>query len=253
MQLKNVLISTVAMSVIILSPLSVLAAEYESNGQIEFIPNTDSVSPVDPTNPENPISPVDPLSPDGKPNVGTTGPLSIDYASSLDFGTNKISNKDMMYYAKAQEIYGDEDVHLPNYVQVSDNLGTNGGWALTVKQEGQFKNNNTQNKELIGSQIQLQNGEAISNAENMQAPNVSQNIILNPDGAAALVMEAEKTAGAGTWLSRWGGVEETVNDVGETVYKTKTISLNIPGKTPKDAVKYSTTLTWNLSDIPDNK
>jgi hypothetical protein len=37
-----------------------------------------------------PVDPVDPTDPNG-PEPGTPGPLSIDYASSFDFGTQKIS------------------------------------------------------------------------------------------------------------------------------------------------------------------
>ena len=33
---------------------------------------------------------------------------------------------------------------------------------------------------------------------------------------------------------------------------TRAISLTVPGKTPKDAVQYKTTLTWLLSDVPVN-
>ncbi|MEG2602355.1 MAG: WxL domain-containing protein, partial [Carnobacterium sp.] len=31
------------------------------------------------------------------------------------------------------------------------------------------------------------------------------------------------------------------------------ISLEVPGSTPKDAVKYSTQLTWTLTDTPINE
>ncbi|MCV5434162.1 WxL domain-containing protein, partial [Escherichia coli] len=80
----------------------VSAAEYETNGVVEFTPNTDITKPVNPDNPDpnKPVVPVDPTkidpetNPDGTPNPGTAGPLSIDYASSLDFGKNKISGKD---------------------------------------------------------------------------------------------------------------------------------------------------------------
>ena len=70
------------------------SAEYNSNGQITFEPNTDPTNPISPTDPdpENPIKPVDPTDPDG-PNPGTNGPLSIDFASSLYFGTQKITSK----------------------------------------------------------------------------------------------------------------------------------------------------------------
>lgn len=61
---------------------------YKSNGAVTFEPNTDPVNPVDPTDPDEEVDPVDPTDPEG-PNPGTEGPLSIDYASSLDFGKNK--------------------------------------------------------------------------------------------------------------------------------------------------------------------
>ncbi|MBK5491841.1 WxL domain-containing protein [Bacillus sp. TH13] len=242
-----------------LAPLSASADEtgaiYESNGVVEFIPNTDPTDPVDPNNPdpEKPVNPVDPTTPDGKPEPGTNGPLSIDYASSLDFGVNKITNKDMTYYAKAQELRSNAtSTYVPNYVQISDNRGTNAGWTLTVKQEGQLFNETTQNKELTGSQIQFVDPTVASNTE-VTPPTPADVITLDPNGAESLVMSAKQSAGAGLWVDRWGTVEEITGDRGEKVQKTKAISLNIPGKTAKDAVKYSTKLTWNLSDVPGNK
>ena len=70
-------------------------AAYHSNGQIVFEPNTEPTDPISPTDPdpENPIKPVDPTTPDGKPEPGTNGPLSIDFASSLYFGTQKSLQK----------------------------------------------------------------------------------------------------------------------------------------------------------------
>ncbi|PEK57851.1 WxL domain-containing protein [Bacillus wiedmannii] len=241
-----------------IAPLSASADEtgatYQSNGVVEFIPNTDPTDPVDPNNPdpEIPVNPVDPTDPNG-PNPGTNGPLSIDYASSLDFGINKITNKDMTYYAKAQELRSDEgSTYVPNYVQISDNRGTNAGWTLTVKQEGQLSNDTTQNKELTGSQIQFVDPTVASKSE-VTPPTPADVITLDPNGAESLVMSAKQSAGAGLWVDRWGTVEEMTGDQGEKVQKTKAISLNIPGKTPKDAVKYSTKLTWNLSDVPGNE
>lgn len=248
------------LGVVSISPLSAYADEknatYESNGVVEFIPSTDPTNPVDPTdpdpNPEKPVKPVDPTDPNG-PNPGTNGPLSIDYASSLDFGVNKITNKDMTYYAKAQELRSDEgSTYVPNYVQISDNRGTNAGWTLTVKQEGQLSNDTTQNKELTGSQIKFVDPTVASKTE-VTPPTPADVITLDPNGAESLVMSAKQSAGAGLWVDRWGTVEEMTGDQGEKVQKTKAISLTIPGKTPKDAVKYSTKLTWNLSDVPGNE
>jgi len=58
---------------------------------VEFIPNSDLQSPVDLKNPdpEKQVDPVDSFNP------GTGGPLSIEYASNLDFDVHEISNKNM--------------------------------------------------------------------------------------------------------------------------------------------------------------
>ena len=117
--------------------------------------------------PEKPVNPVDPTDPDG-PNPGTNGPLSIDYASSLDFGSIKSRIKNETYYARAQTYLNDDGtaamLKTANYVQVTDNRGNNAGWRLTVKQNGQFKNENTLNQELTGSVIKLTEPAVKSNA-----------------------------------------------------------------------------------------
>ncbi len=64
---------------------------YESNAIVEFTPDT-SINKTSRSSEsryrKKPVEPFDPTTPDtgNKPNEGTTGPLSIDYASSLDFG-----------------------------------------------------------------------------------------------------------------------------------------------------------------------
>jgi hypothetical protein len=236
-------------------------AAYNSNGSVDFIPNPDPTSPVNPENPDpgNPVNPVDPTDPNG-PNPGTNGPLSIDYASSLDFGVNKISNKDETYYARAQT-YKNEDgstsaLKTANYVQVTDNRGSNAGWRLTVKQNGQFKNNNTLNKELTGSVITLADPTVKSNAVGASAPTPASSLTLDVNGSESIVMAAATQAGAGTWVNAWGAVETVTekdsNNQDVQADITKAVSLTVPGSTPKDAVSYETTLTWTLSDTPGN-
>lgn len=69
--------------------------EYSSNAAVKFIPNTDPTKPIDPEGPgPGPVLPIDPIDPGG-PNPGTDGPLSIDFASSLQFGTQKIVSTDV--------------------------------------------------------------------------------------------------------------------------------------------------------------
>ena len=165
--MKKIVTAAVFVGLGMTSTVTAQAAEvaaYHSNGQIVFEPNTeptDPISPIDP-DPDNPIKPVDPTTPDGKPEPGTNGPLSIDFASSLYFGMQKITSKTEVYHASLQK-YEDAagaEQEGPNFVQVTDNRGTESGWTLHVKQNGQFKTGKDQ--ELKAAQIRLTNGTIVT-------------------------------------------------------------------------------------------
>lgn len=225
---------------------------YSSKAGIQFVPNTDPTNPVDPENPDRPTHPIDPTDPNG-PQPGTSGPLSIDFASSIDFGKNKISNKDETYYANPQHLIFDDgsEKDVPNYIQITDNRGTNAGWTLKVRQESQLRNDFTKNKELTGAEITLSESRAISNQPGLGAvaPKV-YNVVLVP-GSSANVMVASDGKGGGTWLDVFGKLDEKKVE-NKKVLKNSSISLFIPGSTPKDAVKYMSKLTWMLSEVPSN-
>lgn len=233
--------------------------EYNSNAIVEFTPDTGINDPVDPIDPDpnDPVKPFDPTTPDNKPGAGTTGPLSIDFASSIDFGLNKITSKDVTYYAtpqyywSADESGADLSTARPNYVQISDKRGTNAGWTLTVRQNGQFKNAETQNKELNSAEIKFVQGTPASASLAMGVPNTYE-VALKPTGESSKVMGARATVGAGTWVNAFGSVEDVDID-GTLTQKNTGISLSIPSTTPIDAVKYTTSLTWSLSEVPDNE
>lgn len=251
--LKKTTIALALLSVGV-SNTTALAADggvYESNGSVEFVPSTEVTGPIDPENPEapGPIVPIDPTNPDG-PNPGTPGPLSIDFASSFDFGKNSITNLDKVYYAAAQGFSeGIEGEFRGNYVQITDNRGTNAGWTLRLKQEGQFSSDTaTKFKELTGSQISIADSVAVSNSIGVPSPKV-ENITLDPDGASSIIMSAEEGSGVGTWVDYFGASEEMEIE-GELVQKNKAVTLAIPGSTPKEAVIYTTKLTWTLTDVP---
>ncbi|MFH4233977.1 WxL domain-containing protein, partial [Acinetobacter baumannii] len=76
---------------------------------------------------------------------------------------------------------------VPNYVQVTDNRGTNAGWKLTVTQNEQFKT--TSNQELTGAALTLKNG-ILNSASGSDAPESLQNITLTP-GVASDVVNAK--------------------------------------------------------------
>ena len=131
-----------------------------------------------------------------------------------------------------------------------------------MKQNGQFTNTETLNKVLTGSVIQLAaptiKTQATSTAVAPTSP-ISQDagLVLDSEGASSVVAGAKVGAGAGTWAVAWGQAsdvetvtEKNAEDVDVETQITKTVSLTVPGSTPKDAVKYSTTLTWTLSDTP---
>lgn len=238
--------------------ISVAAAEqdggeYSSNGVVKFVPNTDPTNPVDPVDPTDPVTPIDPTDPTG-PNPGTPGPLSIDYASSLDFGVNKISSKDEVYYAKAQT-YSDKDKLTANYVQVTDNRGSSAGWSLKVKQEKQFENAKAKYSTLNGAEIRISDNEAVTNSVGVEAPTVSDKFTLEP-GVAVSVMDAAPGSGDSTWISRFGKVEkvseEQENGVINSVGKNTSVVLYVPGSTPKSAVEYRSDLTWILAEVAGN-
>lgn len=156
---------------------------------------------------------------------GTSGgALKLGSASNLNFKLNAISAEDEVYTAE-----GDA-----NTVDVSDLRGTNAGWLLEVKQNGQLKNEETVNKELYGSEIII--GKITpSSSWGTAAPSTSEEIALDPEGASSPIMNATAKTGAGEWIA-------TMNNV----------RLEVPGKTVKDAVAYTTTLTWSLSDVPSS-
>ncbi|MDF9580967.1 WxL domain-containing protein, partial [Bacillus paranthracis] len=142
---------------------SALAAEQDggilhSKAFIKFEKNTSTVDPINPINPDEVVEPVvDPENPDDTHDKGTDGPLSIDYVSNFNFETQKASGNNELYYANLDTVKAkDGNREVPNFVQVTDNRGTNAGWKLSVTQNDQFKT--ADNKELTGAALTLKNG-----------------------------------------------------------------------------------------------
>lgn len=222
-------------------------ANRDSKVQVKFIEDNTGTNPVNPEDPdpEKPVDPVDPTDPTNPVDPGTNGPLSLDYASILDFGEQKISVKDETYFAKAQIVKDAEgkESTVPNYAQITDKRGGEKGWSLSVKQNGQFKSV-TGAKELTGAEITFKNGEAVSSSTSNGPSTVKTEFSLSPDGTgvAQNVMAAKKGEGFGTWVYRSG----------DATTKEKSIELSVPGSTAKEADTYKTTLTWTLTDTPAN-
>ncbi|NMP59940.1 WxL domain-containing protein, partial [Enterococcus mundtii] len=122
-----------------------------------IVGDTGPVSPVDPLDPEVEVNP------ENKPDLPEDqGPLSIDFVSSFNFGSQPITVNDQTYYAQPQRLLNadgtvNETEERPNYVQISDRRPENdrNGWQLAVTQNDQFTATN--NRELNGARLRLTN------------------------------------------------------------------------------------------------
>ncbi|MBA3925591.1 WxL domain-containing protein [Listeria rustica] len=208
-----------------------------SNSTVQFEVQDGSVTNP-PVNPLDPNKPVDP----GTTDPGTSGPLSIDYVSSFDFGTQVISGETQTYNAKLDSMTVDGTAtDVPNNVQVTDNRGSNSGWELTVAQNGQLQDGTA--RALEGAEVKINNATAVTRSDStITAPTVASSITLNPDGTSAMVMNAEADQGMGHWVDNFGADNTEAADA---------VTLTVPGATAKYADSaYETTLTWTLSDTP---
>ncbi|GAX48031.1 WxL domain-containing protein [Pseudolactococcus reticulitermitis] len=221
---------------------------YDSKGIVGFNAGSGQQLPVDPNRPD-PTFPVTPQNPDGSvPSPGGNSALTIDFASSLDFGSHAISNQDQTYTAKAQAYVNATNL-TPNYVQVTDRRGTFSGWVLKVVELSQFTQVATgpqQYPVLTGAAISLSNHTPVSHTRQAapQAPTTAQTLIPGVESQIAL---ATSGAGAGTWVIRWG---DQINLTSDGL--SPDVTLFVPGATPKDAAAYQTTLKWILAELPTN-
>ncbi|EXJ24334.1 extracellular protein [Alkalibacterium sp. AK22] len=211
--------------------------EAESDVTIEFIvpDDTDVPTVVDPTDPSItfPVTPGDrdPGDPDD-PVTGFSGPLTLDFVSSLDFGTVAIS-------AQSQEY---ESLTLRPFVQVTDRRGTREGWALTVSLS-EFRDEEGETS-LSGAVLNLENASLVTpgvGGDNTPE-GLAGSIALDSNGTSANVTVAGEGTGAGTWLTRW------LAPVGET--PNPNVTLTVPGGAATVG-DHEATLTWILTNAPE--
>lgn len=235
-----------------LSANAEVAADYNSNSNVNFISSKDVVKPINPLDPKDP----NPETPQPE-RPGTAGPLSIDFASDFAFGTQEITTENKTYMAKPQT-YKDSVKLSPTFVQVTDTRGTNAGWTLNLKQSHQFKNDTTQNKTIAGAQLKFKAGELVTNGGGL-LPTSHELTLDAENGAYSKVITAKKSEGTGTWVSMFGSKDALVDQVvlGSTGAKVTEkrdsgVTLSIPGSSQTDAVEYSTVLNWQLTNEPGN-
>ena len=233
---KVVMASVLTVGAFFSASLAVYAADVteksiNSQGDVSFKVDDGKTPPVDPTNPDEEVEPEE-------SGESTDGPLSIDHVSNLHFGEQLISAKPQTYYAALEQMKkGEETIEVPNYVQVTDKRGSNEGWYLSVQQDKQFATG--EDIELDGAVLTLSNTQVKTTSDNKsQAPTAVSEIILVPGGSGLPVLSAKKDEGMGLWVGSFGNEATGKNSV----------SLKVPGESAKQAAKYSTTLTWTLSN-----
>lgn len=201
----------------------------ESKVSVLFEEDTSIPGILDPDDPTKPYEP-GPRDPDDDP-TGNAGPLTLDYVSSLDFGTQKVSLTDQTY----------ETTILRPFIQTTDRRGEATGWIVQLKSTAIAHTSNS-DEILSGATISFQNSECLSDLGDQYASPIPENFILTTDDEIFNVVSAEEGAGRGTWITKWRALpeEEETNS---------SITLFVPGGTAKIG-SYSATLTWTLSNAP---
>lgn len=199
-----------------------------STNHITFKAGTDVTDPTDPTDPDNPnpTNPIDPTDPTN-PGTGNQGPLSIDYVSNIEFGTQEIGSGTTVYHAKNEN----------PFVQVTDKRGTGSGWNLTAKATAFKSTDGT--KVLTGAELTFQNGVLKKKTSNISgAPANSDVTFSNAD--AQMMINAEADTGRGTWLDVFSGnLDDNEN-----------VQLKVLSGTADADVEYTSTISWELADAP---
>lgn len=201
-----------------------------------------------PPNPKDPLKPDEEVSPENPPELSEEqGMLSIDFVSRFSFGQQGISTQTKSYYAQPQRLLNpdgtvNETEERPNYVQISDRRDESerSGWILSVTQNEQFIN--LQREELKGARLRLGNQQLVS-VQETEEPELIQpdGINLIPEEKTELITAKDGQV-AGTWIYRFGDRERA----GES------IALEVPPTANPRTTTYQTTLTWELSAVPDN-
>ncbi|MGL9894784.1 WxL domain-containing protein [Enterococcus sp. DIV0806c] len=204
--------------------------------------NLGPVSPVDPMNPEIEVDP------ENKPELEEDqGLLSIDFASRFTFGQQAISTRTKRYYAQPQRLLNpdgtvNEAEERPNYIQISDRRPEEErhGWQLAVTQNSQFTD--LQENELRGARLSFTNQQLESIHGSDEPMLYAQDGVTLIPGEKTKLLTALDGQGAGTWIYRFGDGESA----------SESVALEVPPTANPRASTYETTLTWELSVVPDN-
>jgi len=232
---------TAASATLLLAPSSVFAEPVSggiSDADINFTTGgTDAGAPtvVDPSDPSSGAAFV-PGASAGDPTDDPTeeaGPLTLDYVSSISFGSNEISGEGETY----------ESDTLRPFIQVTDRRGTAEGWSVTAELANFTQTNETTGptETLNGAVLSFANGEVDTPDSISTPPTAEQPVTLAAGGDADLVINANADEGMGKWLNTWFPTEESETN--------NSVTLDVPGGAAQTGT-HTAEITWTLSDAP---
>lgn len=230
---RTLLLTALVIPIASTHPTSVWAESSKTEGEVGFIENVTLPPIVNPLNPNSEIE---------TDLEKTVGALSIDYASNLDFGNHQISTSDKTYYAAANTVTvkeNGEEVVIPNFVQVTDNRGTKGGWTLSVT-ASDFSTES--GKILTGAYITFHHANVYTPNSRGDGPIATYPVMVEEAGTPFPIMRANDGQGTATWGVYYAGTDDSTGE--------KAITLHVPGESTKMAESYTSTLEWNLSETP---
>ncbi|MGX7150244.1 WxL domain-containing protein [Enterococcus ureasiticus] len=266
--IKLMSLGLVVLSAVALGAPSVQAADpvAETNADVKFVEDKDPITPdkpdvVDPTKPTEPGKGIDP---DGNGSGGNgTKSFNINWVSNFKFGEIKIGSTNMTAFAAPTTLKwtdgSEPTTGLANFLQVTDNRGTNAGWNVSVEGSA-FKeldeSSNPTTTELKGASITLNDAQIVGDTDGAAlaptAVSVGEDILAT---GSHTVLDAGAGKGQGTWAVTWGADTDktTLKMNDDKTNATAGVQLSVPVTAqPKADKSYRSTLTWKLVTAPTN-
>lgn len=212
------------------APIFAVAQDVAGDATTTFEANKSTLTPKDPEEDKD-IVPIYPPTP---------GPLSINYASSVNFGKQKVTASERTFYASADTLTKTETGatrQSPNFVQVTDLRGTGTGWTLSVRQNGPLKNE--KGTTLSGAKLSVSAVSVKSQYGEADIVTDMPERVLDETGSKQAIITTPEESGMGTWNVYLGAESDP----------TKAFKLVVPKDQPKESGKYTTSLTWVLEDV----
>ena len=251
--------------------------EADTKADVKFVEDTEAMDPEKPevTDPTNPDGTPGNVLPGGEGSGGNgKKSFNINWVSHFKFGEIKIAGQTMSAFAQPTTLNwadegmvatGDKTAGLANFLQVTDNTGSNAGWHVTVKGTP-FYELDGENKEipantLAGAELFLTEPQIIGATGNDALAPASSLLgttdLLNGAGSHN-VLEAANQKGQATWSLTWGAQADKTTLKGITVAgntatgkATSGVELSVPVTAqPKADKNYRSTLQWTLVSGP---